>query len=461
MNAAPRQGGDASRNTPWTQAHTLARTLATPLPGRPAPVVTAGGQVLAEEITCVRAVPAFDNAAMDGYAVAGPGPWTVTGLILAGAPVDVPTLRSGEAVEIATGAPVPVGTEAVLPYEDAHLDAAGSINDAPGSVHDVPGSVHDVPGSVHDVPDGFRGSPAPGGVHGAPARIGWTVRGRIGGRTHIRRAGETLAVGATVAPAGRIVTATLVAAALQAGVEEVVTRRPPTVTLLVTGDEVVSAGMPGPGQVRDTFTGLVTAVTERAGGRLEARHHQPDDPVSLAAALDRAGTDVIVVSGSSSAGAADHLRTLLSERKATWHVRGVACRPGHPQALAELPGGRWVVSLPGNPFAGLVAALTLLEPLLGALAGRSAGPLPAVPVTGSTKLMPGGVRIVPVICEPLATGVPPMPGEGPVPGAAVPAARIGADGGPAGLHAAALADALAVLPDTWASGDLATLLTIP
>ncbi|WP_127549743.1 molybdopterin-binding protein [Actinoplanes sp. OR16] len=377
----------------WFDAFAIAREVAAPLPGQTIPVAEAGGQVLASPIICVRPVPAFDNAAMDGFATCGPGPWTVTGLLLAGGFTALPSLSPGEAIEIATGAPVPVGTTAVLPYEDATV-------------------------------------------------AGRRVSGVLGERTHVRRAGETLAAGALVSPAGRIVTATLAGATVQAGVDVVTTVRPPTVTLLVTGDEVISDGVPGPGQVRDTFTGLVTALTLRAGGVLRERRHQKDDPVSLAAALDDTDAEVVVVSGSSSAGAADHLHTVLTDRGATWHVRGVACRPGHPQALAELPGGRWVVSLPGNPFAGLIAGLTLLEPLLETMAGRPCHPLPTAAVTGSTTLMRGGVRIVPVVHSPQGT-------------------RIAADRGSAGLHAVALADALAVLPDDWTPGTPARLLAIP
>ena len=373
----------------WSEAYATARDCAEPLPGEVTPVSAAVGRVLAAAVRCARPVPAFDNAAMDGFAVAGDGPWTIRGRVLAGAAAGGPVVEPGFAVEIATGAPVPAGTEAVIPYEETRVDG----------------------GAV------------------------FAARGR---RAHIRRAGDSLAVGALVTPAGRTVTATVVAAAEQAGADLVRTHRPPTVTLLVTGDEVISDGEPGPGQVRDTFTGLVTAVTARAGGTLGGRRLLPDRRDLLDAALREAGSEVIVVSGSSSAGAADHLHDLLGARGATWLVRGVACRPGHPQALAVLPDGRWVVSLPGNPYAGLVAALTLLEPLLSALAGRRAAVLPSAPVSGEPRLMPGGVRIVPAQADGSLIG-----------------------GGSVGLHAAANADFLAVLPDDWTSGTVARLLRVP
>ncbi|GAA1654096.1 molybdopterin molybdotransferase MoeA [Actinoplanes couchii] len=372
----------------WQDAWAIARDSAKPLAGQLLPVEAAGGRVLAGAVRCERPVPAFDNAAMDGFAVAGPGPWTISGRVLAGA-VTGGTMRPGSAVEIATGALVPEGVEAVLPYEDCVVEDD-------------------------------------------------TVTGTVGPRRHIRRAGDSLAVGAPVVPAGRIVTATVAAAIVQAGVGNVLVHRPPAVTLLVTGDEVISEGVPGPGQVRDTFTGLVTAVAARAGGVPAERHRLPDDRALMRDALAAASGDVIVVSGSSSAGAADHLHELLTADGATWLVRGVACRPGHPQALAVLPDGRWVVSLPGNPYAGLVAALTLLEPLLAALAGRPAAALPTLPVTGNPKLMPGGVRIVPVTAD----------------GSLVAAGAVG-------LHAAAAADYLAVLADDWTPGAPAPLLRVP
>ncbi|MBM2614442.1 molybdopterin molybdenumtransferase MoeA [Actinoplanes sp. LDG1-06] len=465
----------------WADARAAARDLPAALPPETTTPQAACGCVLAEPIHAAASVPGFDNAAMDGYAVAGLGPWTIVGLLLAGhsqchdpdnelrpggdasdgerlregasvgerlragrAFVDEELLESdalvderwpgcdvlgpGTAVEIATGARVPAEADAVLPYEDCHVE---------------------------------------GGI----------VHGARGPRNHIRRAGDDLRPGDLIVPAGRTVTATVAAAATQAGVESVLVRRRPTVALLVTGDEVVLTGRPGPGQVRDSFSGIVAAVTGRAGGVLHFVRHVGDNPDHLAAALGApdlepasldvaagdgltgdarrenrpmcdlgvgGSADVVVVSGSSSAGAADHLHALLDELGAEWLVRGVACRPGHPQALAQLPDGRWVVSLPGNPYAGLVSALTLLEPLLEALAGRAPAPLPRVAVTGEAKLVPGGVRIVPVRWRREGAVAEVLPAKG-----------------SAGLAAAAAADALAVLPDDWTEGGEAVLLALP
>ncbi|MEV4349529.1 molybdopterin-binding protein [Actinoplanes sp. NPDC049596] len=378
--------------TGWSQAYAIATTAPKPLPPEPVPAEAATGRVLAAPLEAARPVPAFDTAAMDGYAVTGPAPWRVTGQLLAGPPPPI-RLSTGVAVEIATGAVVPAGVEAVLPYEDSRLE-------------------------------------------------GGHVTGELGPRRHIRRAGEDVRPGDVLVAEGRTVNATIAAAAVQAGAGRLVVHRLPSVTLLVTGNEVIDCGVPGPGQVRDSFTGLVTAIVARAGAGPLTRRHVRDVAALLESEVAAAGTDVVVVSGSSSAGAADHLHGVLGRLGATWHVRGVACRPGHPQALAELPDGRWVVSLPGNPLAGLVAALTLLEPLLGALAGRPPAALPEVPVHGQAKLLPTGVRIVPV--HHAAAGW-----------------HITAPTSSAGLHIAAVSDALAVLPPTWTDGAPAPLLALP
>jgi molybdopterin molybdotransferase len=187
---------------------------------------------------------------------------------------------------------------------------------------------------------------------------------------------------------------------------------------------------------------LLTAVTSRAGGQLCGYRAVADDEEALRRALDAVDGDVVVVTGASSAGAADHLHSVLDRRHVTWYVDGVACRPCHPQALAATLDGRWIVSLPGNPYAGLVAALTLLEPLLASLAGRRRRALPAVPVTGPAAAMPGGSRIVPV-----TTGCD----EARI----VPGSRSGS------LRAVVAADALAVLDSDWLPGRPADLLHLP
>ena len=107
--------------TPWDEARRRAHA-ASPLTPVRTPLADAVGSTLAEPLVVATAIPAFDTAAMDGYAVAGAGPWQVTGRVLAGSPAP-PDLAPGCAVEIATGAAVPAGATAVLPYEAARRTA--------------------------------------------------------------------------------------------------------------------------------------------------------------------------------------------------------------------------------------------------------------------------------------------------------------------------------------------------
>ncbi|AGL17882.1 MoeA domain-containing protein domain I and II [Actinoplanes sp. N902-109] len=350
--------------------------------------------MLAEACTARADLPGSDTAAMDGWAVAGPGPWRVAGRMLAGAAPWVGTLAAGEAVEIMTGAVVPAGSAAVLPYEK------GTVRGAEGE-----------------------------------------VSGALGGRTHIRRAGEDYARGDLLVAAGRLLTPAVCGLLAQGGIDTVAVHRRPRVRLLVTGDEVIGAGVPAAGQVRDVFGPMVTALVAAAGGVVTGHDLLRDDPGLLAAALTGADTDVVAVSGSSSAGRADHLRDVLDKIGGRLTVDQVACRPGHPQVLAELPGGRRLVGLPGNPFAGLVAGVTLLQPLLRTMAGRLREAQLRLPVLGDVQLTGGITKLVPVLVE----------GDRAV---VVPGAR------PASLGGAAAADALAVLDDGWAPGAAAELLPL-
>ncbi|MEU0492677.1 molybdopterin molybdotransferase MoeA [Nocardiopsis sp. NPDC006139] len=359
---------------------------------REVPLAQALGAVLGADVRALTGVPAFDASAMDGFAVAGPGPWELVGAGLAGAPVAAAGLAPGEAVEIATGARVPKGTEAVLPYELAE-------------------------------------------------RSGGRVSGPVRAGRHVRWTGEETAPGETVLTRGRAVGPAVLGLAASLG-HETLPVLAPRVGVLVTGAEVTTSGLSGEGLVRDAIGPMLPGLAEWAGGRVERTDHLDDDRGALAAAIAAADTDVLVVCGSSSKGPADHLRSVLAELGAEVLVDGVACRPGHPQLLARRE-GTTVVGLPGNPGAALVAALTLVVPLLCAMAGRpdpAADPDP-VPLDGEVDAHPRDTRLVAVRLER---------------GRAVP---VGHDR-PASLRGAALADAYAVVPPRW-SGGAVDLLHLP
>ncbi|MCU7729088.1 molybdopterin molybdotransferase MoeA [Actinoplanes sp. KI2] len=317
-----------STSLDWAAARLLAYTLATPGPAEVVPLAEAAGRTLAAPLAAVVPLPGFDNAAMDGYAVRGPAPWRVAGRILAGHAVLPEPLADGAAVEIATGAPVPPGTDRVVPYEDAGRD-------------------------------------------------GDRVWGADGPRRHIRWQGEYARPGQQLLPAGAIVTPPVLGLAASVGLDAVAACPRPRVRLLVSGSELVVSGPPPWGRVRDAIGPMLVPLLTSWGADLPATRMVDDDADEFADAVAACAGDaeLTVVCGASSVGPADGLHRALDRLGAVVHVDGVACRPGHPQVLAR-HGEGWIVGLPGNPYAALVAAFTLVEPLLAGLAGRA----PATPV---------------------------------------------------------------------------------
>lgn len=330
--------------------------------------------MLAEDVEALCDLPAFDASAMDGWAVCGTGPWRIVGQLLAGqAPAG--GLDDGEALWVATGAPVPAGTSGVLQLEH---------------------------GTV--VGDQLWGDVAPG--------------------RHVRRRGEELHGGEVVVPAGSVLSPAAIGLAAAVGHDHLLVVPRPAVALLVTGSELQTSGLPSGGRVRDALGPALPALVERLGGDHAGTGHLADGDDELFAALTDVSADVVLVSGSSSVGRADSLGRVLRRLDAAVLVDGVDVRPGHPMLLARLPGGPWLVGLPGNPLAALASLLTLGGPLVGALAGLAPMALPradgrALDRVEATRLVP--VRLVD--------------------GRAVPTGHDGS----AMLRGAAVADALAVV----------------
>ncbi|HZX01774.1 molybdopterin molybdotransferase MoeA [Kribbella sp.] len=403
----------------WDVARRLAYALA-----RPGRVVSRGlsdadGCVLGTPLVAPVAVPAVDRSAMDGYAVRGNGPWRIVGHIAAGV-ADPGALEDGEATGIVTGATLPAGTTSVVRSEDAVVTSNRLERPAKDAV--VSG-------------DRLEG-PAEDAVVGGD----W-LEGPAGGGRHIRRAGEECEPGDQLLPAGVIVTPAVLGLAATVGLNRLTVVPPPTVAALITGDELVHRGPSSPGRVRDAIGPMLPGLITRAGARNGPLTHLRDDRDRLVEALKETEADLILVSGSSAAGPADHLRAVLTDLDAQMVVDGVACRPGHPQALAQLPDGRLVLGLPGNPHAALVAFLTLGVAAITRMRGLALPTLANVAVPGGITCHPTNTRLVPVRLTP----------QGAVP--------VGHDGA-AMLRGPAVADALAVVAPGPSEAIAARLLPI-
>jgi molybdopterin molybdotransferase len=310
----------------WDDARVAAHACGESLGAETLPLHRAHRRTLARDVRAATDLPPFLSSAMDGWAVRGAGPWTVVGSVLAGG-VPVAELRDGQAAGIATGAPVPAGATAVVRREDGTL--VGDELDADA----VPGR-------------------------------------------HLRPAGEEAAQGSLLIAAGSVLGPAHLGLAAAAGADTLDVVRRPTARLLVLGDELLDHGAPVAHRVRDALGPQVPAWLERLGVDCRAVTRVPDTLDAHLAALDAADdVDLIVTTGGTAAGPADHVHRALASRGGRLVVDSVAVRPGHPMLLATLPHRRWLLGLPGNPQAAVAALLTLGGPLVAALLGR---PLPGL-----------------------------------------------------------------------------------
>jgi len=323
--------------TPWARARRAAREAASPLPVVAVPLAAAVGAVLAHPLVSATPLPPFDSASMDGWAVAGPGPWVVVGELLAGNTLE--RLADGGAVGIATGAALPTGADAVLRRERGLLEDAGP---------------HGVQLWVGDPVRGLK-APHPGYVEPG---------------TDVRSRGQESAAGEQLLEAGGVVTPVVAGMAAAAGYDALPVVRPPDVALLVLGDELLERGPARDGRVRDALGPMLPGWFASLGARAFPPVRVPDTLAALLDALEDANADLVVTTGSTAAGPADHLHAALNRLGAHWVVDGVAVRPGTPMCLATLPDGRHVLGLPGNPLAAVSALLTLAVPLVAALRGE-------------------------------------------------------------------------------------------
>ncbi|MEU7026498.1 molybdopterin molybdotransferase MoeA [Streptomyces sp. NPDC046275] len=361
--AAPSARPERHRATPWPEARTVAGRAGTEAldPGshrgthrRPAPVALdeALGRVLAEPLRALTDLPSFDTSAMDGWAVAGPGPWRIDpeGSVLAGH-TGATVIADGEAVRIATGARVPGGATAVVRSEHARTDADERLH-------------------------ALR-----------PVTHGQDIRPR----------GQECRTGDRLLPAGGTVTPAVLGLAAAAGYDTLTVHPRPRVEVLVLGDELLSAGLPHEGLIRDALGPLLGPWLRGLGAEVLGTRRVGDDAEALYEAVTGSAAEVVVTTGGTAAGPVDHVHPVLAKAGATLLVDGVKVRPGHPMLLAALPDGRHLVGLPGNPLAAVSGLLTLAEPLLRALAGRP-GPAPyRVEVAEEVQGHPYDTRLVPVV----------------------------------------------------------------
>ena len=295
------------------------------------PLASAGWRVAAEDVVSSIDVPPFERSAMDGYAVVAadtvaagehsPVTLRIVEQIYTGrAPSRA--IASGSCAEIATGAPLPNGADAVVMVEQTTKAGESTVT--------------------------INASASPG--------------------QNIGRRGADIAAGATVVRCGDLLNPGRIGAVGAIGCKDVEVFAKPRVAILSTGSEVVEPGTAlAPGQIYDVNRFTLTAIVEAHGGVADPRPPADDSIEALTAALDAcAGADIIVFSGGSSVGERDLIVDVVATRgEMIFH--GIAVKPGKPTGFA-LIGGTPFFAMPGNPTSCLSNAYVLLVPFLRAVA---------------------------------------------------------------------------------------------
>jgi molybdenum cofactor synthesis domain-containing protein len=294
------------------------------------PLERASGRILAETVTATADVPPFARAAMDGYAVRGRDttgasrdtPRTLQRIetVFTGQ-VPVQTVGDGQCIEIATGAPMPAGADAVVIVEETDIDV--------------------------DVVRVFTGV-SPG--------------------QNIGRQGADIQRGQTVLEPGTLLNASRVGSLAALGLTDVAVFDKPRVAILSTGNEIVAPGQPlAPGQIYDINRFTLTTVVNENGGEAIAYRIAADTIEDLSRSVDEClAQDVLVFSGGSSVGERDLILDVVTARgEMLFH--GIAVKPGKPTAFGRID-GKLVFGMPGYPSSCLSNAHILLAPALRRMA---------------------------------------------------------------------------------------------
>jgi molybdopterin molybdotransferase len=384
---------------PLVEARQQLLAAVTRLKPRPLPLDEAMGCCLAEPVVAAEDVPPFANSAMDGFALraedAGTAPSRLhlVGAVTAGAVSGQP-LGPGQAMAIATGAPLPLGSDAVCMVERATVEGTEVVIEA-----------------VVDQGE------------------------------NVRYPGEDIAVGSSVFDASTVIGPSHIGVLASMGVAEVTVYPPARVGVVSTGDELREG--PGPlevGQIHDSNRHALLAAARSVGCQVVNLGVVGDDEAVIAQAIEGGvgRCDAILTSGGVSVGVADHMKTVLGRLSGgAVHWMEVAIKPAKPFGFAVLaPSGVPVLCMPGNPVSAMVSFELLARPALRFMMGHRVLDRPALPARAEeplTRRRDGKLHFLRVVAR--------VDGDGTL------WVRPSGGQGSHQLRAMAEANALAILPD--------------
>ena len=317
------------------------------------PILEAQGQVLAEDVVGGFDIPPMDNSAMDGYAIragnvrgasrTSPVVLQVVGAVAAGQPPQH-DVKPGTAMRIMTGATVPAGADAVVPFEETDETERDSSSTSLSEI---------------------------------------AIYAEVDEGSSVRPAGQDIRAGQLVLKQGVVLRPAEIGILASLGLSEVRVIRRPVVAILATGDEL-SSPTDGYrlGKIYDSNSYGVAAAVMRAGGTPNMLGIAKDDRDSIRAKLKRGlESDILITSAGVSKGDDDVVKDVLAQygKIEFWSVR---MRPAKPLAFGVLnrPDGRAVphLGLPGNPVSALVAFEQFGRAAISKMLGMGDVPRPAI-----------------------------------------------------------------------------------
>ena len=274
-------------------------------------------------------LPTYATSAMDGYAVAGNGPWSIIGEVKAGLPMKG-ALIDGQAVGIATGAVIPNGTRGIIRWENALVTELSLQGDV---------------------------------IEGQDIRP----------PAHECQAGDTLI------NSGTILNPAMIGLLAAGGLDQIEVVRKPKVAIVLLGDEIQLSGVPSDGLVRDALGPQLPGWLAKLGCEVVTTQYISDERQLVVDALSSACklADIVITTGGTAHGPRDYLHDALQLIDAEILVDTVAVRPGHPMLLARKENVA-IVGLPGNPQSAIVALVSLGGPVITSLLGQLLEDLPSV-----------------------------------------------------------------------------------
>ncbi len=298
------------------------------------PLESGDKRICGENAIALTNLPFADSSSMDGWAVNGDGPWTL---------IEGQQIERNQASVVTTGSALPVGAQAIVRTENATL-AKDQLTSSSATTEDI------------------------------------------------RKAGEECPIGQNLCAPGAILNPALIGLLAATGHDQLKVFEQPLVQIIITGDELLTNGLPTRERVRDSLGIQIPMWLTRMGAQVLPVLYRRDQATDISETLAGSQADIVLTTGGTAASAKDHFITAISIAGGEVLLDGVAVRPGHPMKFAvirnfegkQIP----VVGLPGNPLAAIVALSTLVQPMLNKILGQQLQPL--IPLISSTSLKGGG-----------------------------------------------------------------------